>query len=1026
MATASTKFPLGIYVGNPGGSNVAQENAFESQFNAFVADMGGARPTFMDAYTDFTQDPSQWASNAQYGAWTFTQTGSAFAGPGSGMTPVVGVPLASNAGGWSNVDTFYKQIIAGQYDGDYKGIVDAWAKAGYGTVQFRIAYEFNGSFMPWSPGNSSSPTAAADFVAAFQHVATLIHTESAVDGIKGQVVWNPADINNNGVDPTTLYAGDKYVDIISTDTYSPLYPNDYTDWSGGTTKQLTPAAWGANAADRAHFWQYTNGTQYNPTPALGSPGWSFQDAVNFALLHNKPLSVSEAGSGPAPSSSIGPSDDPAFPQWLAGALAQAQAQGVTIQNVNIWDTTESDGDWNFTNGSKPLAAAAWGADFGAASGAAAAAGPVPVTLGTGPDSLVLQVSEDAWSGDAQFTIAVDGKQVGGTQTTTAARAAGQAQAFTVLGTFAPGNHTATVTFVNDAYGGSAAQDRNLYVGGATVDGAVVSGASLAEYSNGTQAFGFQGAGAATPAAVTIGSGSDSLVLLVSEDAWNGDAQFTIAVDGKAIGGTQTVIASHGAGQTQAFTVLGAFGAGSHTATVAFLNDAYGGTASQDRNLYVAGAKIDGVTVPGAVLTELSNGAQAFGFAIPSASAPPITIGAGSDSLVLQLSEDAWNGDAQFTVAVDGAQVGGMQTARASHAAGQTQAVTVLGTFGPGGHTATVSFLNDAYGGSAAQDRNLYVSSATVDGATVAGASLTEYSNGAQSFAFKGPAAAAVTAAAAAPPSITFTDTQGHSLAQAAIATGTLDSGAWQTGLNNNVHQSVSAGVDTVSTESFGLVDQVQLTDLAGGSYALQNFVETDVHLAGGATAAGAGATLAMGNAQRGTVAIDGGNYAVTVNAISGSAGAAANTFAFTLGAGTDSVTLTGSNRSTVATIQAGSGTDSFTFIGTGSTTVSAGSGIDAVSEAGGSNSVIVGTGTVTVTDGSGADLIVYHAGAGLAVLNGFSPGQGDALQFDASLQATMHQSVSGAGLMISFGADSTRGVLLQGVSAVGASGLHWT
>ena len=37
-----------------------------------------------------------------------------------------------------------------------------------------------------------------------------------------------------------------------------------------------------------------------------------------------------------------------------------------------------------------------------------------VTVGTGPDSLVLQVSEDAYKGDAQFTVSVDGKQIGGT------------------------------------------------------------------------------------------------------------------------------------------------------------------------------------------------------------------------------------------------------------------------------------------------------------------------------------------------------------------------------------------------------------------------------------------------------------------------------------------------------------------------------------------------------------------------------------------------------------------------------------
>ena len=110
----STRFPLGVYVGNPGGTDATQEASFTSQYNAFVADMGGASPQFMDTFTDYTQDPSQWASNATYAASTWTLTGSSVVGPGSGVTPVVGVPLASSAGGWANVDTFYQQIIAGQ------------------------------------------------------------------------------------------------------------------------------------------------------------------------------------------------------------------------------------------------------------------------------------------------------------------------------------------------------------------------------------------------------------------------------------------------------------------------------------------------------------------------------------------------------------------------------------------------------------------------------------------------------------------------------------------------------------------------------------------------------------------------------------------------------------------------------------------------------------------------------------------------------------------------------------------------
>ena len=283
--------------------------------------------------------------------------------------------------------------------------------------------------------------------------------------------------------------------------------------------------------------------------------------------------------------------------------------------------------------------------------------PPTVTIGSGPDTLALQASEDAWNGNAQFTVSVDGTQIGGIQTATASHAAGQTQTFNVLGTFVTGTHTATVNFLNDAYGGSPATDRNLYVTGATIDNSVVPAAILSERTGGPQSFTFLTGSATSP--VTIGSGPDTLALQVSEDAWNGNAQFTVSVDGTQIGGIQTATASHAAGQTQTFNVLGTFVTGTHTATVNFLNDAYGGSPATDRNLYVTGATIDNSVVPAAILSERTGGPQSFTFLTGSATSP-VTIGSGPDTLALQVSEDAWNGNAQFTVSVDGTQIGGIR------------------------------------------------------------------------------------------------------------------------------------------------------------------------------------------------------------------------------------------------------------------------------------------------------------------------------------------------------------------------------
>ena len=97
----------------------------------------------------------------------------------------------------------------------------------------------------------------------------------------------------------------------------------------------------------------------------------------------------------------------------------------------------------------------------------------------------------------------------------------------------------------------------------------------------------------TPA--TTAAPLDTLVLSLSEDAWMGDAQFIASVDGKQLGGAQSVTALHSLGNTESFTFNGQFGAGPHDLAVTFLNDAWGGAPSTDRNLYVVGVKLDGTS-----------------------------------------------------------------------------------------------------------------------------------------------------------------------------------------------------------------------------------------------------------------------------------------------------------------------------------------------------------------------------------------------------------------------------------------------
>ncbi len=362
--------------------------------------------------------------------------------------------------------------------------------------------------------------------------------------------------------------------------------------------------------------------------------------------------------------------------------------------------------------------------------------PVPSLPATPPaaGSLVLHLSEDAWQGDAQFTVSVDGVQVGAAQAVTALHSQGQSEAFSFAGSFGAGPHQVAVSFINDAYGGTSMTDRNLYVDSISLGGAANPGATATMDSSGTQSFSIAG----PPSAVAAATGPDTLVLHLSEDAWLGDAQFTASVDGVSLGAAQAVTALHGKGGDQAFSFSGSFGAGPHQVAVSFINDAYGGTSTTDRNLYVNSIGIDGATSPNTAAALLSSGTTTFAVAGPAAAAATVPINA--DTLVLHLSEDAWQGDAQFVASVDGAQLGAAQAVTALHGQGGDETFTFTGHFGAGAHDLAVTFLNDAYGGTSATDRNLYVNSADLDGTHHASITGTLYSSGTMHFQVVAPSA----------------------------------------------------------------------------------------------------------------------------------------------------------------------------------------------------------------------------------------------------------------------------------------------
>lgn len=132
---------------------------------------------------------------------------------------------------------------------------------------------------------------------------------------------------------------------------------------------------------------------------------------------------------------------------------------------------------------------------------------------------------------------------------------------------------------------------------------------------------------------------------------------------------------------------------------------------------------------------MTDSATAMAVYTIAASPSPITqtIGSGANAIVLTLAQDYYLGNAHYVVRVDGTQVGGELVAGALKSSGTVDTLTLKGNWGSGDHTVEVQFLNDAYGGTQQTDRNLYVLSATYDGAPLTPSSASLLSAGTATF-----------------------------------------------------------------------------------------------------------------------------------------------------------------------------------------------------------------------------------------------------------------------------------------------------
>lgn len=822
-STVITSLPIGVYVGNPNGSDPNAEATFTNSYASFT-NLIGMQAQFMDAYVDQTKSIDQWIANASWSAWSYASSP-----VGKNMTPVIGLPMTSTAAGSPNADQFYKSFAAGDHDSIIQGMVKTWAANGFMTQYWRPGWEMNLSSMPSYAGNDAATQ--ADWVVAFQHISTVLHAAGQANGVNVKVIWNPGTTNysNVGVATQTVYPGNQYVDVIGADVYSDIYPYGTStalyDWnkSGQVLNSSKPVydssvqQWASDPVNLTHYYTDPASTQWSLDGSLGH-SLSLQNLIDFAKSQDKPVAIVETGAGNT-ADGAGIIDNPTFVKWLSSTLTNS---GVAVDFVNIWDSNGG-GNYEFstTADGKPLEAAAWAKYFGVQT--TVATPPAANVLGSGSDSVVLHLAEDAYHGDAHYTISVDGKQIGDMLTETAVKTAGLSQQVTVKGNWGNGQHTVSVNFLNDAYGGSTATDRNLYVVGASYDGITDSSDTLSLMSAGTQTLvvGVPAAPVisgltvatdtgwsttdnttsnATPTvAGTAQAGStvkllNATGLLLGSTIATSNGAWLIAVGTALPNGTNVVTAtSTASGDVSTASANSRFIVNTIPPTVIAVSSSItkGGTLAVGQTDALSLTTSEAVKVTGAPILTLSDGGVATynavnstttvlvfdhtptvgqvsadllvkglnpnggsvtdlagnmldGASIPSlpssdtgviVNSPKtgaVVLGLGSDVVAIKVSEDAWQGNAQFILSVDGTQIGGTQTATASHAAGQDQIFDVEGNFSLGKHAIAIDFLNDAYGGTASTDRNLYVDGVSYNGALASPGTLTLLRDGIQS------------------------------------------------------------------------------------------------------------------------------------------------------------------------------------------------------------------------------------------------------------------------------------------------------
>lgn len=368
--------------------------------------------------------------------------------------------------------------------------------------------------------------------------------------------------------------------------------------------------------------------------------------------------------------------------------------------------------------------------------------PVTQTFGTGADVLVLKVAQDYFREDVKFAVMVDGVQVGDVYTISSIYGTGANDTLTLRGDWGTDGHKVSIKFLNGQWDPATGGDSNLAIVSASYNGVDFVGKVNKLWSSGSYDFMTDAVaklnGTSGADKLYGGSGRDIIDGGYGDDILGGGAGRDVFVERRGDG--REVITDFTVSGTDADVIQ------LSNYMISSFDDLKLRTSQQGKDTVLRLDANNAITLKNVDMTKLT--AANFEFLNPVAKQQGVNLeaGTGKDTLVVKVTQDLFTGgNAQYTVAVDGVQVGGTFTASAVRMTGQQDSLTLHGDWGPGNHNVTISFLNDAFNTLTLEDRNLNIESAKLNGVDVSGASKLISSKGAYTFT------AAIAAAAVAAP-----------------------------------------------------------------------------------------------------------------------------------------------------------------------------------------------------------------------------------------------------------------------------------